>query len=143
MIMSLMGSNAYVDLCEAIDDKILFTIAINGEPPIVGKAMGISSDLQRLVTIVVNQEYPYNVVIGLVEASTWNEQGVTDFYIELSDSVGRAGNVTVTISRSVCDRAEETDKELGMYYSIFPKLGNFTIISSSIPIKSRLTCEQI
>lgn len=111
MIRNLAGSFVYVDLCEAIDNQILFSIAINGVPPITGIAMGIPYAMKNLITIVVNQEYPYNVVVGLIDISSWSEVQIPDFYIELKDGNAKEGNVTVTISNSACFLSEKTDKE--------------------------------
>ena len=81
MIQSLLGDGAYVDLCEkrdfkitncriltffrklksvqkAINDELIFSLPVAGQPPIEGTAMGIPAILKSLVTIAIDQNYP-------------------------------------------------------------------------------------
>ena len=73
MIASIAGSTVYVDLCDSIKNQILFTIPISGIPPISGVTRGVPKEAQPLISINVDQDYPYDVIVAFVDVKSWSE----------------------------------------------------------------------
>ena len=90
--------------------------------------------VKPLITIAVDESYPFNIVVGLANVKRWEELNLSTFYINLKDGSNQEGNVTVTVSKSACTKSEETDKEYwnkDMCYT--EKLVRYTKNSSHIP----------
>ena len=67
-----------------------------------------------LIQMTVLQTYPYTVTVGIVDTKIWSTSVASEFFIEVKDSMGRMSNITVSVTRSVCDLSEETDKDFSL-----------------------------
>lgn len=64
--------------------------------------------------MTINQEYPFDISVGIIETVMWAESIPDIFYIEVFDSRGLGSNVTISITKNTCSVAEETDKSFSL-----------------------------
>ena len=66
MLNSVMGSDLYGDLCSAKNKQLFVQVNAQGTAPFQGAVFGVPKEMLSLVTVFVNQDYPFQVSVGLV-----------------------------------------------------------------------------
>ena len=74
--------------------------------------------------MTVNQEYPFDISVGIIETVMWLESVPDIFYIEVRDSRNVAANITISITKNTCSVAEETDKSFSLRANLWIKIFN-------------------
>ena len=98
--------------------------------------MGVPKDFAPLVLVAIDQSYPFDVSIGILDTVIWAENMLDRFWVELRDRENLAGNVTVNVSKSVCSKAQETDNSMELR-------ADLKVIQSSFVIKNLKAEDQI
>lgn len=52
--------------------------------------------------------------VGIIDTVIWSTSVASVFYIEVRDSHNIAGNVTVSVTKDTCSKAETTDKSFSL-----------------------------
>ena len=79
MIGSLMGSGIDVDLCTAKNKQLFFSVNAAGEPPFQGTVMGVPTEISALILVVIDQNFPFEVSIGILDTFAWQTSGKAQF----------------------------------------------------------------
>ena len=103
-----------------------------GTPPFQGTIIGVPKDFASLVLVAIDQSYPFAVSIGILDTEIWQESVLpyySLFWVELRDRQNLAGNVTINVSKSVCDKSQETDNS-------YELRADLKVVQSSFIIKN-------
>ena len=136
MMNSLSGVGAIIDLCKAKNKKLFEQINAQGRPPFQGTVFGIPADFVPLVAIIINDQEPYDTSVGILDTELWAEFGPDTIYLELRDADDLAGNVTVKITRSVCDKAAAVDAEVSARQNLKPAQVSFILDGADFNIQT-------
>ena len=89
-----------------------------------------------MVAIIINDQEPYDTSVGILDTELWAEFGPDTVYLELRDADDLAGNVTVKITRSVCDKAAAVDAEVSARQSLKPAQVSFILDGADFNIQT-------
>ena len=97
---------------------------------------GIPADYAALVAIIINDQPPYDCSVGILDTEIWALNGPDKVYLELRDANDIGGNVTVSISRSDCDKAAAIDGDVSGRQSLKPAQVSFILQSEDFSVQT-------
>ena len=94
----------------------------------LGTVIGVPKEFASLILIAIDQTYPYDVTIGILDTVIWADNMIRTFWVEMRDRDNMAGNVTINVSKSTCSKSQDTDKSLNLR-------GELKVVQSTFVIK--------
>lgn len=102
MIDSINGTFVNADLCLAVNNRLhlssIFTI--RGTGPFRSILFGLTQIEANLIKTIINMDPPYVVSVEIKNTAMWKDFAVNEFYIQIIDHFGNAGNVTIQVSQA-------------------------------------------
>ena len=100
------------------------------------KVYGIPAAYAALVAIIINDQPPFDCSVGILDTEIWALNGPDKVYLELRDANDIGGNVTVSISRSDCEKAAAIDGDVSGRQSLKPAQVSFILGSEDFNVQT-------
>ena len=100
MVNSLHGTLVDVDLCLAKSRKLFFALNAQGQPPFQSTILGLPPLYLSLIKMSIQQSYPYELTVGIIDTVIWSISVADTFFIEIRDSFDRSSQGSK--SKSYC-----------------------------------------